>query len=238
MTTISRRFVRLAILGLAGTVCGCESKSNDTPLVLRCATEDGLPGFRNLEFMPPAYTLASGANHSPPLQWTDGREATAQWAIVFEDRDAEDEQRIRWIIYNLPAYLRQLPAGIPTGIADLGREFFGARQGRNIRNQTVVGYHGPQPAPGTGVHRYRFTLFALDAVLDIPAGATIEDLRTEIEGHVLASAVLDCKYGVEQPLDLQVPGDRVSLPNVSIQRQSSEELPNTRGPGPPEPADD
>lgn len=243
MIAIQRQHSGVALLAFALLACGCEAPSKDKPLVLRCAPDDALPGFQNLDFLPSPYTSAAGENLSPPLQWTDGREATAQWALVFEDRDAAEGKQIRWIIYNLPAYLRELPAGIPPGIADLGREFFGARQGRNVHDETAVGYQGPAPVLGTGVHRYRFTLYALDSVLDIPAGATIEDLHAAISKHVLTSATLDCKYSETNAVTETFGEKQTDNPGAASALETNQSNPSddaaadARGPGPPEPVD-
>ncbi|MCA9246141.1 MAG: YbhB/YbcL family Raf kinase inhibitor-like protein [Planctomycetales bacterium] len=207
----------------------CESPSGDVPLVLTCPSHGDEAGFLNLDFIPPRYTMAAGANESPPLQWNDGPTATAQWALVAEDRDATQNERTRWVLYHIPAYLRQLPAAIPNGNADLGREYFGIRQGRNARDSTEIGYRGPNPPSDSGVHRYRFTLYALDALIDLPAGASREDLETAIQGHVLARTTLDGKFG-EAPEDLPRTAAKFAPSSANSQADSAR-----RGPGPPEP---
>jgi phosphatidylethanolamine-binding protein (PEBP) family uncharacterized protein len=44
--------------------------------------------------------------------------------------------------------------------------------------------------PGRGRHCYYFKLYALDAELDLPAGATKEKLLAAITGHLLAETQL------------------------------------------------
>jgi hypothetical protein len=40
------------------------------------------------------------------------------------------------------------------------------------------------------VFRYVFTLYALDTVLDLQAGATMDEVKAAMEGHILAQAEL------------------------------------------------
>jgi Raf kinase inhibitor-like YbhB/YbcL family protein len=56
-----------------------------------------------------------------------------------------------------------------------------------------LGYGGPAPPRGKP-HRYFFKLYALDAMLNLPAGATKDQLVAEMKGHVLAEARLMGKY--------------------------------------------
>ena len=65
----------------------------------------------------------------------------------------------------------------------------GARQGLNSWPEGNVGYRGPLPPPGSGPHRYYFSLYALDRPLDLdPTEATAEALERGMAGHVLAEA--------------------------------------------------
>jgi hypothetical protein len=101
------------------------------------------------------------------------------------------------VIYNLPPSSTGLPEGVP-GEATLPD---GSLQGANDfapyaqEGQTHpggapinrVGYDGPCPP---AAHRYVFTLYALDAVLDLPAEATKAELLAAMEWHVLGQAEL------------------------------------------------
>jgi phosphatidylethanolamine-binding protein (PEBP) family uncharacterized protein len=44
------------------------------------------------------------------------------------------------------------------------------------------------------MHRYFFRLFALEAALNLPAGATREELERAMSGHVLDRAELMGRY--------------------------------------------
>lgn len=94
---------------------------------------------------------------------------------------------MHWVLYGVPADRSELPEGIPAAETALDR----ARQGRNDFQR--LGYGGPCPPPN-GAHRYRFTLYALDADTGLEPGATKERLLEAIEGRVLARARLTGRY--------------------------------------------
>ena len=68
----------------------------------------------------------------------------------------------------------------------------GAKQGKNDFGN--IGYGGPAPPKGKP-HRYFFKLYALDVVVDLPAGATKAQLMDAIKGHILAEGQLMGNYG-------------------------------------------
>ena len=74
----------------------------------------------------------------------------------------DHEPWVHWVIYKIPADLK----GLPEGVARKPRlkSPAGALQGQNSwpKGQNI-GYRGPMPPPGHGVHHYRFTLYALEA---------------------------------------------------------------------------
>ena len=90
-------------------------------------------------------------------------------------------------------YERHLPAdaaGLPQGVvsdADLPGD---AVPGRNSWGRNDYG----GPCPPSGTHRYFFKLYALDAALDLAAGATKEAVLSAMEGHVLDEAQLMGTY--------------------------------------------
>jgi Raf kinase inhibitor-like YbhB/YbcL family protein len=73
-------------------------------------------------------------------------------------------------------------SGLPTTpqLPQLG----GAVQGKT--DAKTVGFYGPQPPLGHGVHHYHFQVFALDITLLKGPEATVADLSAMMKGHVLA----------------------------------------------------
>jgi Raf kinase inhibitor-like YbhB/YbcL family protein len=66
----------------------------------------------------------------------------------------------------------------------------GAKQGKNDFGNT--GYGGP--CPPTGSHRYYFKLYALDATLSLPSGASKDQLPRSMQGHIVAEGELMGRY--------------------------------------------
>ena len=46
---------------------------------------------------------------------------------------------------------------------------------------------GVCPPPGDKPHRYIFTVYALDTLLDLPAGSSKQDVEKAMKGHIRAS---------------------------------------------------
>ncbi len=140
------------------------------------------PAFENGRPIPRKFT-GEGKDVSPRLAWSGAPEGTKQFALICDDPDAPSprnpapEPWVHWVLYNIPADRD----GLDEAVADVG-----AAQGQNSwpRQQ----YNGPMPPPGSGRHRYFFRLYALDAVLNLPAGLTARQLRERIAGHVLGRA--------------------------------------------------
>jgi Raf kinase inhibitor-like YbhB/YbcL family protein len=88
-----------------------------------------------------------------------------------------------WGIYNIPAATTSLTEGLSADLVLLD----GSVQMVNGYNE--VGYGGPCPPPDHE-HVYVFTLYALNAALDLPRRATVDDLSVALEGHILEQAEL------------------------------------------------
>jgi len=139
-----------------------------------------------------------GKDLSPPLKWTDPPAHTKSLALLCEDPDAPRGLFTHWLVYNLPAESRELSEGITHAEGYPN----GTLQGTNDFNR--VGWNGPKPPRGQS-HRYIFTLYALDAPLDLPAGARRAQLLDAFKGHVLAEARLTGHYGRGEVQE--IPGD-------------------------------
>lgn len=147
------------------------------------------PAFGDEGPIPRAHTC-DGADISPPLRWTGTPANAKSLALIVDDPDAPGGTWVHWVLYNLPTSIDNLPSGVPTD-PEISQPVV-ARQGTNDFKRS--GYGGPCPPPGPA-HRYFFKLYALDAELDLPKGATKDVLLKAMEGHVLAEALLIGTYG-------------------------------------------
>lgn len=145
------------------------------------------PAFAEGERIPAKYTC-EGDDVSPALSWTGVPEGTKEFALTADDPDAPGKTWVHWVLYGLPPGATELPEGVPAteSLSD------GARNGKN--DFSKVGYGGPCPPPGHGVHRYFFKLYALDSAVDLGPGATKNKLIEAIEGHALAKSELTGTY--------------------------------------------
>ncbi len=141
----------------------------------------------------PKKHTGEGEDVSPALTWDALPDGTAELALICDDPDApREEPWVHWVIYKLPAELGSLSEGMPQE-----RELTnpaGVLQGVNSWPDNNIGYRGPMPPEGHGVHHYHFKLFALDTKLEIHPGATKAELLKAMDGHVLAEAELIGTY--------------------------------------------
>jgi Raf kinase inhibitor-like YbhB/YbcL family protein len=131
-----------------------------------------------------------GDNISPALDWAGVPEGAAELALIMDDPDAPGGSFTHWVAYAIPPDYEGLGAGIPPGPALSGDLIL--RQGPSDGSDTP-GYVGPCPPEGE-THGYVFTLYALDEETGLEPGASVDDLRAAIEGHVIAEASLTAPY--------------------------------------------
>ncbi|HET9129593.1 MAG TPA: YbhB/YbcL family Raf kinase inhibitor-like protein [Terriglobia bacterium] len=63
--------------------------------------------FHENQSIPAKYTC-DGANVSIPLMWTDPPDGTDGFALVMDDPDAPSGTWVHWVVFDLPADIRQL----------------------------------------------------------------------------------------------------------------------------------
>lgn len=132
--------------------------------------------------------FACDAGISPALAWSEAPAGTRSLAVIVEDPDAPFGF-VHWVVHGLPADARGLPEGAASqalpGSARAGKNGYGGN-----------GYVGP--CPPFGSHHYIFRVYAIDTNIDLPAGATKEQLIAAMTGHVLAEGKLVGLYGRKQ----------------------------------------
>lgn len=187
--TPSRVIVFLLLLLLsAGGIIGCKRNSSEArPEGAAMKIELSSTAFREGETIPKQYT-GDGKDVSPPLRWAEPPQGTKSFALICDDPDAPGRTWVHWVLFNLPADARELPDDTPT-TETLPN---GAKQGKNDFGK--IGYGGPAPPPGKP-HRYFFKLYALDTQLDLPSGATKDQVLAAMKGHTLAEGQLMGRYG-------------------------------------------
>lgn len=127
---------------------------------------------------------------SPPLVVTGPPAGAKELALIADDPDAPAGTWVHWVLYKVPPSITTLPADFPKK-PETSRPV-PARQGTNDFRK--IGYGGPCPPKGPP-HRYFFNLYALDAELHLPPGATKAVLLEAMKGHVLEEAKTMGTYG-------------------------------------------
>ena len=147
------------------------------------------PSFLNNQPMPVKHSC-EGTDASPAVRWQGAPEGTKGFALICDDPDAPGGYWTHWVIYGIPAKTSELPENVAKtdAVAALG----GAKQGVNSFGR--IGYGGPCPPRGHGVHHYHFKILALDEAVDLTARVTRSQLEHAISGHVLAQAELVGTY--------------------------------------------
>jgi len=146
--------------------------------------------FGQGEPIPRRYS-GEGEELSVPLNWSGVGEGVKELALIVDDPDApRAEPWVHWVIYKIPAEVSGLGEGIGAE-AELSTPV-GALQGKNTSGG--IGYQGPMPPPGHGVHHYHFKLYALDTKLDLKSGADKQALLSAMEGHIVGQGELVGTY--------------------------------------------
>jgi len=164
--------------------------ANDTKLPLSALSNIPVNGSNSCSI-----DGSPGGNQSPELSWTNAPQRTASFAVTLYDTTAAFTH---WGIYNISPTATGLPenAGVP-----------GSSYGDQIFNDFYDGreYNGPCPPAGYRpyVHRYVFTVYALDTFLHLPQSpnfpANAETLYQALikageYHHILASSSITGLY--------------------------------------------
>jgi Raf kinase inhibitor-like YbhB/YbcL family protein len=142
--------------------------------------------------IPKLYT-GEGDDRSPPLSWTGVPAGAKELALICDDPDAPTKEPwVHWVIYKIPAETKSLAEGIPRQPRPPTPP--GALQGANTWDKDNIGYRGPMPPPGHGVHHYHFALYALDKPLELKPGLDKTALLAAMSGHILAQGEIVGTY--------------------------------------------
>jgi Raf kinase inhibitor-like YbhB/YbcL family protein len=147
------------------------------------------PAFEKGGCIPMKYT-ADGEDISPPLAWDQVPAGTKEFVLVCDDPDAPTPRPwVHWILYGIPAATRTVSED-----GSQSAEIPGVQGKNSWKAGKTIGYRGPAPPPGHGVHHYHFRLYALDTTLTLPPGKNKEAVLEAIQSHILAEAEFVATY--------------------------------------------
>lgn len=127
---------------------------------------------------------------SPALSWTNVPMGTVEFVLIMNDPEpvrpalSATGDILHWLMAKIPASTTALPEG--AGAADSKALPAGVRQ--------IQPFRGPG-APAAGPrHHYTLTLYALNAPLDLAAGADRAAVMAAMEGKVLARGIFNGRF--------------------------------------------
>jgi hypothetical protein len=147
--------------------------------------------FEDGDYLPSDFILSadfgfgcSGRNQSPLLKWAGAPQETQNFAVTCYDPDAPTGSGFwHWLVVNIPAHASEPAEGagstggtLPAGALQT-RTDFGA-----------PGYGGPCPPEGDHPHRYLFTVFAVNGMLDVKADTSAAVVGFNLHFKTLARA--------------------------------------------------
>ena len=124
-----------------------------------------------------------GGRASPPLRWSAAPGARS-YVVLTEDPDGSRHPVTHWTAWNIPGSATELPSALPSRDRLDSPGLEGTMQGPSSRGST--GWYGPRPPVGDPSHHYHFEVLALDRPLELPLGATRDDILRAAAGHVIA----------------------------------------------------
>src|SRR4029078_2771236 len=130
----------------------------------------------------PTQYSCDGANKSPALPLGEPPPGTKSFALVIDDPDAPSGTFRHWGTYDISAAARSIASG--------------EKAGTEVKNDAgTLGYTGPCPPPGHGLHHYHFKLFALDVDrLNFSADAKVADVENAASAHAIGQGELVGTY--------------------------------------------
>ena len=134
----------------------------------------GIPGAKNI---------------SPPLKWVNAPAEAKSFALACIDQHPIAAHWVHWLVVDIPRSANNISEGasrsdkMPAGSIEL-QNSFGA-----------IGWGGPQPPQGTGVHKYEFLLYCLNVEkLNLSPHVDLAGFNKAIQGKVITTLRLEGTY--------------------------------------------
>ncbi|BBY05201.1 putative lipoprotein LppC [Mycobacterium noviomagense] len=125
----------------------------------------------------PAEYSCKGRNVPPPLRWQNVPPGTESLAVVVDDPDAPSGLYIHWVV-----------TGIPPSTTAIGEGPLPQGSSVSLNSSGKAEYFGPCPPAGTGVHHYRFQLYALNNPLTLAPSTPAPQATQKIAQAAIADA--------------------------------------------------
>ena len=156
------------------------SETQTTPPLTKTTMQISSPAFLDSQSIPEQYSC-EGAGISIPLNFSGVPTDAKSLALIMQDPDVPKNLLpsglfVHWVVFNIPTSTVAIPENTtPPGI-----------QGNNGAGKPMF----TPPCPPDKEHRYFFTLYALDTMLDLKQGASKDEVEQAMQGHILEQAQL------------------------------------------------
>jgi hypothetical protein len=172
-------------------------KSHTSPVLLNGinATTTTMPEpftISSAEFLdggpiPLRYTC-DGEKVSPHLMFDGGPADGKSLLLIVNDPDVPKELKSdgnfdHWILFNIPVGTTEIPEGMIVGTP-----------GNNSAGKPEYAPPCPPKEYEPSEHRYFFTIYSLDIMLPLKMGASAEEVKTTMQGHVLGQGQMVGMY--------------------------------------------
>ncbi|MDI3517704.1 MAG: hypothetical protein PWP09_1770 [Thermotogota bacterium] len=169
----------LTILASILTLGSCENEEGRGKMTLNIKSV-----FSSGEMIPSKYTC-EGVDTNPPLKLENLDSKAVSLAIIVDDPDAPIGTFVHWVAWNIPP-VKEIPEGLPK--VEKTTTPLEMVQGRNDFGR--IGYNGPCPPRGHGIHHYHFKVYVLDTKLELKPGSRKKELEKAMKGHIIQQGEL------------------------------------------------
>jgi Raf kinase inhibitor-like YbhB/YbcL family protein len=130
------------------------------------------PAFHDQGLIPDRYTCF-GAGLSPPIHWSGVPTGTRALALLVDDAGAPVKPYVYWLVFDISPQTTEFQEGsLPPGALQAQ-----ATNGRARYNA---------PCPRSGLHSYRFTVYALSQPVSQGSGASLKQVWSAVAQQAIA----------------------------------------------------
>jgi Raf kinase inhibitor-like YbhB/YbcL family protein len=145
------------------------------------------PAFENNGIIPAKYTCDGDRELSPPLLIDDVPDGTKSLVLIMDDPDIPQvfkeprgiEAFDHWVLFNIPPETREISEGAPAGAV-----------GMNSAGKAEYAVPCPPPQYEPREHRYIFSLYALNNILNFYHVPTAQEVRDMFKPFLIAETKL------------------------------------------------
>lgn len=126
-----------------------------------------------------------GEGVSPALSWADVPSGTVELAVsVIDDSVESAKPTVHWVIAGInPNDISLVEANVPLGAIQATTSF------------DEVGFSALCPVAGSGIHEYKFTVYALNQQVELADSTSADDLLAFVQAVSIASADVTGRFG-------------------------------------------